>query len=127
MSVAHRRKSRPELCYENENVKDETDVAAEYTNGGFERKLVEGVALEAPGATKSNVCEADGAPGENGGEAGDGEHPVESVFLLLTSGEIGKEADSSGEDDGEDWSAFTIDVAEEGRGLSLFCESGEGA
>ena len=85
------------------------------------------MALQAPGATEADVGEADGAPGENGGEAGEGEHPVEGVFLLVAGGEVGEETDGGGEDDGEDGTAFAIDVAEEGGGLSLFCKCGEGA
>lgn len=85
------------------------------------------MALYAPALAEADVREADGAPGEDGGEAGDGQHPVECVGLFAGGGEEGEEAQDGGDDDGEEGATFAVDVGEESWGLTLFGQGGEGS
>ena len=83
--------------------------------------------MVAPGLAEADVREADGAPGEDAGEAGEGEEPVEGGLLGGGGGEEGEEAHGGGEHDAEEGAALAVDVGEEARGLALFGEGGEGA
>ena len=71
--------------------------------------------------------EADGAPGEDGRQTAEGEHPGEGVVLLGGSGEVGEEAEGGGEEDGDEGTAALVDVGEDPRRLVLLGEGGEGA
>ena len=94
---------------------------------GAESQFVEGAALEFPGFAEADVREADGAPGEDGAETAEGEHPGESVVLPGRSGEVGEQTETGSEEDGDEWAATLIDVGEDLGGLVLLGESGEGA
>ena len=71
--------------------------------------------------------EADGAPGEDGRQTAEGEHPGEGVVLLGGSGEVGEEAEGGGEEDGDEGTAALVDVGEDPRRLVLLGQGGEGA
>jgi len=62
---------------EDEDVEREAEPGAVDAGLRSEGELGEGVALLGPGAAVADVCEADGGPGEDGGEAGEGIQPVE--------------------------------------------------
>lgn len=85
------------------------------------------MALQLPGATETDVGEADGTPGEDGRETGQGHHPVEGLLLLIGGGEVSEKTEGGGEENGEQGTALTIDVGEELRGLVLLGQSGEGS
>ncbi|KFY33111.1 hypothetical protein V495_08423, partial [Pseudogymnoascus sp. VKM F-4514 (FW-929)] len=78
-------------------------------------------------AAEADVREADGGPCEDGAESREGEHPVEDGVLLIAVGGVGDEAESGGEGDGDDGTAFAVDVAEDLGGLALVGEGREGA
>ncbi len=71
--------------------------------------------------------EAYAAPGEDGGEARERQHPVECVLLLVRGGEEGEQAQHRGDDDGVQGPALAVDVGQERRGLALFGERGQSA
>lgn len=73
------------------------------------------------------MAEANAAPGEDGREAREREHPVECVFLLVSRGEVGEEAEDGREANCENGTPFAVDVGEEVRRLRLFGQCGERA
>lgn len=115
----------PELRHQHETIERETDPTPDDPGLAAERQLVETVALAFPAAAEADVRETDAAPGEDGREAGEGKHPVESGLLFFRAGEKREEAEERGERDGDDGSAFAVDVSQEARGLALFCQGRE--
>lgn len=117
-----------ELGDEDEAVEEEANVGADDAWLGAKSQFVEAVALDFPALAEANVCEADGEPGEDCGQGGEGEEPVEGLVLELTScaGEEGEEAEGGGKGDGDEGTALAINVGEDARGLVLFCQRGEG-
>ena len=59
------------------------------------------MAVVLPGCAEADVREADGAPGEDSREAGEGEEPVEGCLLGGGRGEEGEEAHGGSEHDAE--------------------------
>ena len=129
VGVSDGRKSGPELCDEDQNIKDEADPGADDAGLGFECQLVEGVAVVFPGLAEADVAGADAGPGDDGGEAGDGEHPVERLGPRgWASGD--DEAEQSGgrsENDGEKRLAGDVDISEDFGGLAAIGEGSGGA
>ena len=66
--VAQRRERGPELRDQHEDVEDEADPGPDDAGLRAEGELVERAALHAPAFAEPDVCEADAAPGEDGGE-----------------------------------------------------------
>ncbi len=83
--------------------------------------------LKAPCAAEADVCEADGAPGEDAGETGEGLHPDKGGGRFFADGDEGEEAEGGGEADGDEGPALAVDVGEHLGGLALFGEGAEGA
>jgi len=127
--VADRSEAGPELRDQDEDVEDEADVGA--VDGGLRlvRQLVERVALQLPGAPEPDVAQADGGPVEDGGEARDGEHPVEGLRARVTArrDDVTDEAEGGGEEDGDEGPAGAVDVAEDFRRLAAVGKRGERA
>lgn len=71
------------------------------------------------------MADADGAPRNDGGQAGDGHEPVENSALLGEVGEEGDETKGTGDCNCNKRAAFAVDVAEDLRSLAEVCESGE--
>lgn len=117
----------PELGDEDKAVEDEAEVGADDTRLRGEGELVESVALELPRATEPDMAEADGAPGEDGGETGESHHPGEGFALLGRGGEVAKETEEGGDGDADDRAAAAVNVGEDLGGLALLGEGGEGA
>lgn len=117
----------PELGAQHQGVEGEPNPGPDHADGGAERELVEPVALQRPRVPEPDVREADARPGEDRGEAGQRQHPVERVLLLVRRGEEAEQAEHRGEDDGVEGPAFAVDVCQEGRCLSLFGKRGERA
>lgn len=65
------------LSNQHEHDQRQAEVAAVYTSDGLEGDLVDRVAVVGPGVAESDVRQADAAPGEERGQAGQGEQPVE--------------------------------------------------
>ena len=78
-----------------------------------------------PGGAEADVREADGAPGEDRAQAGEGEHPGEGNALDRGGGKVSEKAEGGGEEDGDDGAAFPINVGEDLGGLALFCKSSQ--
>lgn len=117
----------PELGNEDEDVEDEADVGAYDADLRIVGHVVEAAAAGGPRAAEADVAEADGGPCEDGGEAGNGEEPVQHGALLFEIGEEGEEADECGDEDGYEGSATFVDVAEDLGRLSEVGEGGEGS
>lgn len=117
----------PELGNEDEDIKAEANVGADDADLGVVRHFAEAAAAGGPGAAEADVAEANGRPREDGGEAGDGEQPVEHARLLPEVGQEGKEAEEGGDEDGDEGPAASVDVAEDSGGLLEVGEGSEGS
>jgi len=127
VTIIDRRKAGPELCDEDEAVEVEPYPGADNTRLAAEWKLIKRVSLHPPGFAEADVREADGAPGEDGGKSGKGEHPVESLYGdVRVRGEEAKETESRGDDDGNEGTSVTVDVTEDFGSLTLVGEGSEG-
>lgn len=67
------------LSNQHEHDQRQAEVAAVDAPDGLEGDLVDRVAVVGPGVAESDVREADAAPGEERGQAGQGEQPVEDL------------------------------------------------
>ena len=127
--VADGREAGPELRDQDEDVEDEADVGA--VDGGLRlvRQLVERVALQLPGAPEPDVAQADGGPVEDGGEARDGEHPVEGLRARVAArrDDVADEAKGGGEEDGDEGPARAVNVAEDFGRLAAVGKRGDRA
>lgn len=117
----------PELGNEDEDIEAEANVGADDADLGVVRHFAEAAAAGGPGAAEADVAEANGRPCEDGGEAGDGEQPVEHARLLPEVGQEGKEAEEGGDEDGDEGPAASVDVAEDSGGLLEVGEGSEGS
>lgn len=116
----------PELGDEDNDVETEAEPGADEAGLGGEGELVEGVALDVPGATEANVSKADGAPGEDRGETRQCQHPVEGLVLLAGGGEEGEETEDRSEGNTGHGTAAAVNVGEDVGSLALLGERGEG-
>jgi hypothetical protein len=60
------------LSNKGNEVQEKSEPRSPYSTNGLERKLIESVAMVLPSLTEANVSEANGSPGEQGGETRDG-------------------------------------------------------
>lgn len=67
------------LGNQHEHDQRQAEVAAVDTPDGLEGDLVDRVAVVGPGVAEPDMREADAAPGEERGQAGQGEQPVEDL------------------------------------------------
>lgn len=123
-AVADRREACPELQRDDYGVEGQPDVRPVHARLGAEGELVEKVTLPGPCAAEADVRQADAAPGEDRGETGDGEHPVESLALLVRSREVTEEAKGRSHGDADHRTAFAVDIAEDAWCLAKVCQSG---
>jgi len=79
--TAEREQRYPELHHKDREVEGQAQVGTEHAGLRDEGEVVEGVALDLPGAAEADVAEADGPPGEEGAQAGKGEEPGEHLVL----------------------------------------------
>ncbi|KFY08314.1 hypothetical protein V492_06342, partial [Pseudogymnoascus sp. VKM F-4246] len=108
---------------EAENVEGESDPRAGDAEHGRERQLVETTTSQLPRATVADVGEADGAPGEEGGETRQREEPVKGLETLGGETDEGEEAEGQGEGHGDPRAAVLVDLLEDAGGHAV---QGEG-
>ena len=75
--VPHRCKPCPELRNQDQDIKAQPDITPDYPRLRLESQLVESVPIILPRRAEPDVAGIDRRPSDDGGEAGDGEHPVE--------------------------------------------------
>lgn len=124
--VADGSETNPELGDQHQAVEDETDPGANDTGLRAESQLIQAVALNLPGATESDVSEADGAPGEDGRETGDGHHPSKGNSLLVRGSQEAEQTEGGGDADGPERATLAVDVGQEAGSLTLLGKGGEG-
>ena len=78
-----------------------------------------------PGTSEADVAHANGGPGEDGRQAGNGKQPVENNTLLGEIGKEGEQTDREGDEDGDERTTATIDVGEDLGGLVEVGKGGE--
>ena len=66
-----------ELSDEDKHDEDNTEPRSINTTKSLERQLIGRVALDSPSSSESDVAKADGEPGEEGGETGQGHEPAD--------------------------------------------------
>ena len=87
------------------------------------------MAVILPRLPEADVACIDTRPGDNGGEARDGEHPIErfSTGVGAGSNDETQQADKTGKADSDQGPTRLINVSEDLRRLATICESGDGA
>ena len=121
------REAGPELRDEHQHVEEKSDPGADDARLRAEGEFVERVALHAPALAEADMCQADGTPGEDGRQTGKCKHPVERFTGLVGSGQVSEKSDDGGEADGDEGTAFAVNVGEDFGSLILFRERRESA
>lgn len=127
-TVSHGCETSPELSYQDQNVENQTAPAAVNSGLRLESQFVESVTLCFPCASEPDMTETDTCPIEDSGETGDGQHPVEGLGSRIGAccNDVAQEPEAGGEQDGDDWTAISVNVAENFRSLTAICEGGHG-
>jgi len=125
--VTDRGETSPELGDKHEQIEDEADPRTDDARLRAEGEFVEGVALHAPAFAETDMCKADGSPGEDGRQTGKGKHPVECLTRLVGGTQIGEKSDSGSKANGHERTTFAVNVSEDSGRLILFGERCEGA
>ena len=115
------------LSNEAEHVEREAEIGAPDAADGLEGDLIERVALLLPGVAEADVGEADGAPGEERGETGQGQKPVEHGRAVGVEVDVGEGAKGEEEGDRQQRAAGAVDVAEALGRVALLSEGGKRA
>lgn len=98
------------LSNQNEHDQPQADPAAVHAADGLEGDLVDCVAVEGPRAAETDVREADAAPGEESGQAREGEQPVEDDGALGVEVDIGQAPEDQDDADAPERAARAVDV-----------------
>ena len=109
-----------ELGDQAQDVKAETDVAADDAEVGGEGQLVHAAAVVGPGAPEPDVRQTDAAPGEEVHDARESEQPVEHLRADIGGlVDEGEQREAELQDDGRDRTAVLVDVGEYSRSHAL--------
>lgn len=84
------------------------------------------MALDLPRFTESDVAETDGEPGEEGGETGECDEPVEDHGSVACQVDVGECTKDEPGDDGEGRAGGFVDGGEYFGGVAVLGEGGEG-
>jgi hypothetical protein len=116
------------LSNQTEDGEAETEVGSPEAEWRGEWELVGGAALDLdPSVTETDVGEADGSPGEEVGETGQGQEPVEDGQTLWCQGDVGKETENQGEDEGRVWATVLVNLGEDLWAHTLLAKSLKGS
>lgn len=85
------------------------------------------MALDLPRLSESNVAQTDTAPGEQGGETGKSQEPVEDVTTAGADIDVGDRTKDQDGEDGEQGSTRLVNVGEASRSESGFSHGGQGS
>lgn len=107
------------LSDENNHDEEETEPRSIDTTDSVEGDLVQGVAVIGPGFSESNVGQADGTPGEQGGETRKSKEPVEDDGTLSVQVDIGEGTKENDDADGGEGATTSVNVAEELGSIAL--------
>lgn len=119
--------TRPELRHEHEAIEKESDPRSNDARLRAECEFGKAVSLSLPARAEANVGQTNAAPGDDGGETGERQHPIEGFGLLGRACEEGQQAQNTGHTNRGNRSTFAIDIAEDLGCLILIGQGGEGA
>ena len=112
-----------ERSHDAEKGEADADVGADDAGLGTVRDFLERAAGCAPAGSEADVGEADGAPDEEVGDAGEGEEPVEEGEAIVTGLDYEcEEAEEDLDDYAPDRATVLIDVGEEFGRHAVGCE-----
>lgn len=112
---------------ENETQEDETEPRSVDTSGGSEGKLLDGVTLNLPSLSESNVTHADGHPGENGGQTRKSQEPIKDLTTVSGDVHVGNGSEDQDGDDRGQRSTGLVNVGEDSGSETGLGESGQGS
>lgn len=116
-----------ELSDEDEDDEEGTEHGTVNATGGAEGELLSGVSLGLPCLTETNVGDANGEPGEEGGETRKSEEPVEDSSTDVGGQvDVGDGGEAEDEDERVERATGLVDVGEEPGGIASLGESGKG-
>jgi len=99
---------------EAEDVESQTDPGTDCAEHGSEWQVISGSAILSPGLAESNVCEADGAPGEEVGETGDGKQPGKDGSTGFGLIDVSEAAEKESKDQDDVWTTLLINACTDG-------------
>ena len=108
--AADREERDVELGDEAENVERETDPGPDGTEHGSEGEVVGRTAVHGPSFAEADVRVADAAPGEEVGEAGDGQKPGEDGASVVGFIDVGEAAEEEGYDEHDVGTTFRVNA-----------------
>ena len=114
-----------ESSEQHEEAKGETYIRSNDTTGSSEWNLINGVSVMSPSTAESDVRKNDGSPGEEGGETGKIEEPVEDDSS--TSGLLDVSESTASKEQKNRWERTSrlVDKGEDLWGITFLCKSGK--
>ena len=103
----------------------ESQPRAVDTTDGFERYLVEGVSVVGPGLAETDMGQADGTPGEEGGHTRKLNQPTEDNLTISSQVHVCKSTHRQECDHGRQRAARAIHIGKDLGRIALLTESGE--
>lgn len=98
------------LSDQHDHNQEQAEIAAVDSPDGFEGDLVDRVAVVGPGTAESDMREADAAPGEEGGQARQGQQPVKDFRAPRVEVYICQAAEEQNDADTPEGAARAINV-----------------
>lgn len=114
------------LSNQNNEDEEKTKIRSIDTTDGLEGDLVESAAVVSPRSAESDVCQTDGAPGEESSQTGQSLEPSEDFLTRGTDVDV---SEHSKDDEGRyrhERATRAINVGEDFRSITLFGERSEG-
>jgi hypothetical protein len=91
----------------------------------LEWNLIQGVAVEFPGRSETDVGQADRSPGEEGSEARERKEPAEHNVALGVKSDIGESTAEKVDDDRGERATRLVNIAEDLGSIALLSEGSE--
>lgn len=98
------------LSNQHDKDQEQAEIAAVDAPDGLEGDLVDRVAVVGPGAAEPDVREADAAPGEERGQAGQGQQPVKYLGPAGVEVYVRQAAEEQDDADAPEGAARAVDV-----------------
>lgn len=114
------------LSDEDENDENEADPGAIDAANSCEGNLVNRVAVVSPGSPEADVGNTDATPGEQRGQTGQGDQPVEYNLPAPVQVDVGQQAADEDGNGGPEGTAGLVDVRKELGSIALLSKGGQG-
>lgn len=115
------------VCYQDEHAEEQTKIGEVRLQGRPVRQDAARDPLDSEGLHEAQVADADAGPGNEAGDGGHVEQPVEDVASALGEVHVGEETDGRSDAHGDVGGADFVGAADEGRRMALVGQGDEDA